>query len=182
MKSGSSPMKFYFIFLAIYLIVNMCTMVLTLISSTVVLHIHSIKHKPVPQWVENSVRPLAYLLCVGTESKANSEGSITNEHRPLHNTDGSNEIDKKSTSNEMVKIWKQVITSKSTNEEHDRFKKTNGSKLENDPNFKYRNRDWTWCAKVVERMFLVIWLVAYMASVVLLAILSASFHKEWESL
>ena len=48
-------------------------MVLTLISSTIVLHLHSIKNTAMPSWVETLFRPLVSVFCMNDSIRSSEE-------------------------------------------------------------------------------------------------------------
>ena len=140
-------------------------MVLTLISSTIVLHLHSIKNTAMSPWVETLFRPLAVVFCVGTSRKYSTRSSEPKT--------SSVSIFKKP--GNMVTYSKEVKNEKEENGITGRDDtKSNSSMTE--------TNKWIWCASVLERMFLVIWFLVYLASMGLLVIMAVGFSKEWETL
>ena len=140
-------------------------MVLTLISSTIVLHLHSIKNTAMPSWVETLFRPLAVVFCVGT---------CTNDFiRSSEEKTSSG-----STFENMVTYSEEIKNTKENGiigrEDSKRILESNNSMTE--------NNKWIWCASVLERMFLVIWFLLYLASMGLLVVIAVGCNTEWETL
>ena len=147
----------------------MCTMVLTLISSTIVLHLHSIKNTAMPSWVETLFRPLAVVFCVGTSRKYSTRSS------------------KPKTSS--MSIFKNPGNMVTYSKEMKNEKEGNGitgrddtKKILESNSLMTETNKWIWCASVLERMFLVIWFLVYLASMGLLVVMAVGFSKEWETL
>ena len=157
--------EIYNFFPGIYLIVNMCTMVLTLISSTIVLHLHSIKHTSMPLWVETLFRHLAAVFCVGICTN-DSIGSSKEKKSP------------ESTFENTVTYSEEI---KNTKENGIIGRQDSKKILESNKSMTESNK-WIWCASVLERMFLVIWFLSYLASMGLLVVIAVGFNKEWETL
>ena len=157
--------EIYNFFPGIYLIVNMCTMVLTLISSTIVLHLHSIKHTPMPLWVETLFRLLAAVFCVGT--RTNDSIRSSKEETPPDPT-----------FENMVTYSEEIKNTK----ENGAIGREDSKKILESNNSMTESNKWIWCASVLERMFLVIWFLLYLASMGLLVVIAVGFNKEWETL
>ena len=134
----------------------MGTMVLTLISSTIILHLHSVKNTAMPSWVETFFRPLAKVFCV---QKSSSVSTFENPGNMV------------ACSEEMKNTKENGINGK---DDVKKILESNNSTTE--------ISKWIRYASVLERMFLVIWFLLYLASMGLLVVMAIDFNQEWDSL
>ena len=132
--------------------IDMHTMVLALISSAIVGHLHAKKDKPMSPVIEAIIlRYLATVLLVKTTP--------------------------------ITKGRKSEI-SNNTTEDKDDTKSTDWNKIQDSHPEQvdevYTN-SWIQCAAVLERMFLLIWIVMYLSSIGLLIIMTKGAQAEWQN-
>ena len=145
-------------------------MVLTLISSTVVLYIHSFKNYPMPPGVETRVlRPLATVFCM----KIPPNPKVVPKSKDEENTVTSS-LNKLQEPTEAESKKTHII------EENGFPKNTNHIPYAAVEQSRNEQNKWVLCAMALERMFLVIWLFTYLSSMGILVLMAFREDDQWE--
>ena len=179
----------------IFIILNLCTMILTLISSTLVIHLQSYKDEPMPVWIENLILyHLANFLCVRTlqnnKKVQTTKATKIMGRRKVYKIQRPNsapiENNNKSRLTELFAVKLEGYqthhdASNSIKEESGNKKREEMfSQMEQKKSSTEVNK-WKSCSIVIERMFFLIWLMANLISIGLLVYLSTGNSHTWHS-
>ena len=176
-------------------------MIITLISSSVVTHLHAIKDEPMSTWVESLfLHRMANLLRIKTSTameekyKTKKAGSVSS--RQMETTEcpefqRSRSINRRirspkvSFGREKINLPGLVPNGSEIRTCHRFYEESNSGNGKHDQPEKVSvnlETKWIDCADVVERMFFILWLIPNLASFALLMYLSTGNTDMWHTL
>ena len=151
---------------------NLSAMILALISSTLVTHMVKNKNRPMLSWIENQIlQRFVPFLCMEPTTNLITE-KVNNDETEEIRAEGS------LSSGSQISSKSPKVTAITQDDDHEHVFR----ERKNDIYSNSKVNKWTQCAAVIERFFLILWILINFGSFGLIILMALGNNYKWEEM